>query len=119
MAAELICLVGVAILSVRLILNWSTLSSVPGPILAGVSDLWRAYHQYRGQLRPKLIQLHKKHGPLVRYGVNNVSISDASAIDAIYGSRAGFVIVSRKSATKPWTATYFLLGRFIQSSTRY
>ncbi|KAE8451331.1 hypothetical protein EG329_003960 [Mollisiaceae sp. DMI_Dod_QoI] len=72
-------------------MNWYKFSSVPGPILAGASDLWRAYHQYRGQLRTKLLALHKSHGTIVRYGVNDISISDPSAISVIYGSRAGFI----------------------------
>jgi cytochrome P450 len=48
------------------------------------------YQQYNGQLRSKLTTLHAKHGPIVRYGVSIVSISDLKAIDILYGSRAGF-----------------------------
>ena len=65
--------------------------SPPGPFLASFTDLWRAYQQYNGQLRSKLTTLHAKHGPIVRYGVRSVSISDPKAIDILYGSRAGFV----------------------------
>jgi hypothetical protein len=82
-----------SVVATRLLLNWNRLISAPGPFLAGVSDVWRAYHQYRGTLRAKLLLLHKKHGPIVRYGVNSVSISDPSAIGIVYGSRAGFVTV--------------------------
>lgn len=82
-------------LAARLVYNWSKLYKIPGPFLASITDLWRAYHQYRGQLRGKLLDLHKKHGSFVRYGVNCVSISDPAAISIIYGSRAGFKTVSR------------------------
>jgi hypothetical protein len=78
----------------RLVFNWSKQRHAPGPFLAGLSDFWAAYHQFRGQLRGKLIESHKKYGPIVRYGVNRISISDPSAINIIYGSRAGFVTVS-------------------------
>jgi hypothetical protein len=81
------------LIAIRLLLNWSKLRQAPGPALAGITDLWRAYYQYRGLLRVKLLNLHKQHGPIVRYGVNSVSISDPSAINVVYGSRAGFVTV--------------------------
>ena len=94
MAAVAFSLTMAALLLLKLFTNWYRYSSVPGPIFAGTTDLWRAYHQYRGQLRQKLLALHRRHGPLVRYGVNDISISDPSAIDIIYGSRAGFVTVN-------------------------
>jgi Cytochrome P450 len=65
--------------------------SPPGPFLARFTDLWRAYQQYNGQLRSKLTTLHAKHGPIVRYGVSSISISDPKAIDVLYASCAGFV----------------------------
>ena len=65
--------------------------SPPGPFLARFTDLWRAHQQYNGQLRSKLITLHAKYGPIVRYGVRSISISDPKAVDVIYSSRAGFV----------------------------
>lgn len=34
--------------------------------------------------------MHAEHGPIVRYSVSFVSISDPKAIDILYGSRAGF-----------------------------
>ena len=77
----------------RLVSNWLKLRSVPGPLLAATSDLWRAFHQYRGTLRATLENLHKEYGPVVRYGVKSVSISDPIAVTTIYESRSGFVIV--------------------------
>ncbi|EMR62676.1 putative cytochrome p450 oxidoreductase protein [Eutypa lata UCREL1] len=52
----------------RLLSNWRRLNKAPGPLLAGVTDLWRAYQQYNGKLGHKLLDLHSKHGPIVRYG---------------------------------------------------
>lgn len=91
---NLVVLIAAGLGIIRLFFNWQKLNSAPGPFLAGISDFWRAYHQYRGLLRGKLLVLHKKHGPIVRYGVNSISISDPSAISIVYGSRAGFVTVS-------------------------
>ena len=78
------------LLAIRLLLNWKRLSTIPGPILASLSDFWRTVYMYKGKLRGKLVELHQKHGTIVRYGVNCVSINDPEAITTIYASRAKF-----------------------------
>ncbi|KAI1753109.1 cytochrome P450 [Xylaria castorea] len=80
-----------ALVGVRAVVNWGKLRKAPGPVLAGFTDLWRAYHQYNGKLREKLLELHAKHGLVVRYGVKCISISDPEVINVVYGSRAGFI----------------------------
>ncbi|KAI8955740.1 cytochrome P450 [Xylaria longipes] len=80
-----------ALVGVRAIVNWGKLRKAPGPVLAGFTDLWRAYHQYNGKLREKLLELHARHGLVVRYGVKCISISDPEVIGIVYGSRAGFI----------------------------
>lgn len=80
----------VLLLLSRLVLNQRKLHAIPGPFLAGISDLWRALYMWQGKLRSKLVELHQTHGTVVRYGVNSVSISDPDAISTIYASRAGF-----------------------------
>ncbi|KAI1821714.1 cytochrome P450 [Xylaria intraflava] len=77
-------------ISLRVFLDWNRLRKAPGPALAGFTNLWRAYHLYNGTLRDKLLELHARHGPIVRYGVRCVSISDPEVINVVYGSRAGF-----------------------------
>ncbi|KAI1866522.1 hypothetical protein JX265_007823 [Neoarthrinium moseri] len=93
MASTLILLAALVlgITCIHLLSNWTKLSKAPGPFLAGATDLWRAYLQYNGKLRQKLIDLHAQCGPVVRYGVRSVSISDPEVINAVYGSRAGFI----------------------------
>ncbi|KAI0119692.1 cytochrome P450 [Daldinia grandis] len=81
----------ISIIFARLLYNWTRLSKAPGPILAGCTDLWRAYHQYNGRLREKILDLHSRYGPIVRYGVCSISISDPEVISVVYGSRAGFI----------------------------
>lgn len=83
----------VALITLKIFDNWRQLRKVPGPLLASITDFWRAWYQYHGQLRDKLVALHEKHGPIVRYGVHSISLSDPSAIDIIYGSRQGFTTV--------------------------
>ncbi|KAI1435577.1 cytochrome P450 [Xylaria sp. CBS 124048] len=75
----------------RVLINWNKLRHAPGPVLAGFTDLWRAYHLYKGTLREQLLELHARHGPIVRYGVRCISVSDPEVINIVYGSRAGFV----------------------------
>ncbi len=82
-----------ALVGARVIINWNKLRRVPGPALAGFTDLWRAYHQYNGTMRDTLLELHARHGLVVRYGVRSVSISDPEVIKVAYGSRAGFINV--------------------------
>ncbi|KAI0508452.1 cytochrome P450 [Xylaria bambusicola] len=79
-----------ALICARLLINWLRLRKAPGPVLAGSTDLWRAYQQYNGRLRNAICDLHALHGPIVRYGVRSISISDPEVISVVYGSRAGF-----------------------------
>lgn len=78
----------------KLLDNRRQLNHVPGPAIASLSDLWRARLQRSGKLRAKLEELHRQHGTVVRYGVRSVSVSDPQVADMVFGSRAGFVIVS-------------------------
>jgi len=83
----------VALVGVRLFINWSKLCKAPGPAIAGLTDLWRAYQQSTGRLQGTLLNLHARHGPIVRYGVKSISINDPEVINVVYGSRAGFITV--------------------------
>ncbi|RWA05490.1 hypothetical protein EKO27_g9619 [Xylaria grammica] len=80
-----------ALIGVRVIVDWNKLRKAPGPVLAGITDLWRAYQQYNGTMRESLLDLHAQHGPIVRYGVRSISINDPEVIKVVYGSRAGFM----------------------------
>ncbi|TWU70990.1 hypothetical protein ED733_000684 [Metarhizium rileyi] len=60
------------------------LATFPGPRLAAVSTLYRAYYQFwrDGKLLHKTIKLHKKYGPVIRISPNEVksSIHNRTAI---------------------------------------
>jgi len=43
-----------------------------------------------GKLREKINDMHERYGPIVRYGVNSVSVNDAESISTIYVSRSNF-----------------------------
>ncbi|MCH1922821.1 cytochrome P450, partial [Shewanella sp. A3A] len=63
------------------------LSKVPGPPLAACTSLWLAYHTYVGDECTVVHALHKKHGPVLRVGPNDVDISDGEAVAPIYLDR--------------------------------
>lgn len=70
------------------------LQKYPGPVLASVTDWWR-FFDVLGR-RPDIthINLHKKHGDIVRYGPNALSFANPQALKTIYGLNKGFVKVS-------------------------
>ena len=49
-----------------------------------------------------ILKLHHKYGSVVRIGPNIVSISDADAIDKIYGVKTDFIKVGIGLRT-PWS----------------
>ncbi len=61
------------------------LGKIPGPLSARLSRAWMVKHSWQGNMHRTMIDLHKKHGKLVRTGPNEVSVSDLSAIKQIYG----------------------------------
>jgi hypothetical protein len=76
----LLLLLGVV--SYRLLLH--PLARIPGPVLAGISSAWLAYHVRNG--RSVLIgrDLHQKYGPMVRVGPNEVWFNTKESFRAIY-----------------------------------
>lgn len=69
------------------------LRDIPGPVLARYSRLWKLYSVWKGDHHHVEIDLHRKHGSLVRIGPNHISVSDPSAIPLIYGLNKGFTKV--------------------------
>lgn len=75
------------------------LASIPGPFVASLSRLWLVKHVWSADMVWTVMDLHKKHGPLVRTGPNEVSVSDVAAVKRIYGAGSRF----RKS---PWYSVW-------------
>ncbi|CEO60777.1 hypothetical protein PMG11_05317 [Penicillium brasilianum] len=67
------------------------LARYPGPLLASLTDLWQV-HQFMTLKQPyNLTELHEKHGSIVRYGPDKLSITDEEAIKLIYQSGAKYM----------------------------
>ncbi|OQE12327.1 hypothetical protein PENVUL_c001G04696 [Penicillium vulpinum] len=62
-----------------------SLSKVPGPGLASVSELWRTMRYFRGTWHDDIVSLHRKYGNVVRIAPDEVSFVDATALKSIYG----------------------------------
>lgn len=57
----------------------SPLRRYPGPFLASFSRLWKFKSTWGGQTHLEHIELHRKYGPVVRIGPNEVSIASPEA----------------------------------------
>ncbi|KAE8396217.1 cytochrome P450 [Aspergillus alliaceus] len=64
------------------------LAKYPGPLLAKFTHLYTIYQAFKSNRHADLYRLHKRHGRIVRYGPNHISINDAQALEAIYGHQA-------------------------------
>ncbi|KAH6997368.1 cytochrome P450 [Ilyonectria destructans] len=62
---------------------------VPGPFLARFTDAWYLYRVWQGHFARDNIALHRKYGPIVRYGPNRFSFDHPEATKTIYGIGTG------------------------------
>lgn len=60
------------------------LAKYPGPLLASLTNSWKAYYVYKLFFHEKLIELHQRYGPVVRVGPNHLHFWDGNAIAPIY-----------------------------------
>ncbi|KAH7090845.1 cytochrome P450 [Paraphoma chrysanthemicola] len=69
------------------LVQYGRLRHVPGPPLAAWTDLWLVRQMHRKEtLHTIKRQLHRRYGPIQRYGPNRVMFSDPAAIPVILGS---------------------------------
>lgn len=66
------------------------LRSVPGPLTAHATSLYRIKLVWKGGAVKNYLALHKRYGPLVRTGSNHVSVADPAAMPLIYGISSKF-----------------------------
>jgi cytochrome P450 len=69
-------------------LTFHPLSGYPGPWLAKVTDLYLAYHAWKGDRHLEFWRGHEKYGPVVRLGPNLLSFHTSSALKSIYGFKS-------------------------------
>ncbi|TDZ30928.1 Pisatin demethylase [Colletotrichum spinosum] len=69
----------------------SPLRSVPGPYWARFTNAWYLFTLRKGDFEATNLSLHKKYGPIVRYGPNRYSFDNPEASKTIYGHGTQFV----------------------------
>ena len=81
-----------AALVYRLIFSvfFSPLAKIPGPKSFALTKARLAYEDYRGSRTRTINVLHRKYGPAVRIGPNEVTFNSTPALRAIYGAGSGF-----------------------------
>ena len=92
MALIQILAAGAAILAFKYIYEtlFSRLSSIPGPFLARITDLYRAAYTSRGDIDSTHRQWHEQYGTAVRIGPNTISFSDPDLIKVIYSTKGAW-----------------------------
>jgi hypothetical protein len=65
------------------------LRKVPGPFLAGITELWRTTKYASGHWHQDILDLHHQYGPVVRVSPNEVSFVDQAALEQVYGHSTG------------------------------
>ncbi|TDZ20879.1 FAD-linked oxidoreductase apf9 [Colletotrichum orbiculare MAFF 240422] len=75
-------------------LVWHPLAAYPGPWLGRCTDLYAAYHAWRGTLHVDMLRCHEKYGPVVRYCPSRLLFNSNSAARDI-SAHGGNVIKSK------------------------
>ena len=85
-----LCAVTVASLAAYVVyqLYFHPLAKYPGPLVGRITRWYDVYHAYIGDKHVLLYQLHKKHGTVVRFTPNTLSINDPAALKVIYAHGA-------------------------------
>ncbi|KAJ4117574.1 hypothetical protein NW768_010939 [Fusarium equiseti] len=80
-----ITLLSLVLLRIVYNLLFHPLRSIPGPLFARASCLWRLIRYFRGTWHDDVLELHRKYGQAVRISPGEVSFTDQDAIKGIYG----------------------------------
>ncbi|EXJ71095.1 uncharacterized protein A1O5_06088 [Cladophialophora psammophila CBS 110553] len=67
----------------------SPLSTWPGPLLASCSRVWKFWVTYKGHSEHDYMDLHRKYGPIVRTGPNELSFASPEAAKDIFAVGKG------------------------------
>ncbi|EYE94002.1 cytochrome P450 [Aspergillus ruber CBS 135680] len=68
----------------------SPLKDFPGPIPAGLTNLWRFLDVFHGRPDKTQLELHRKYGSAVRIGPNVISLSDPGLISKVYTTKGAW-----------------------------
>lgn len=80
---------GILLISLTILLAWAAytyrrLSHIPGPFLARLTNIPRFSWVLTYKAHDIHVDLHRKYGPIVRFGPNMVSVGDVNEVTNIY-----------------------------------
>ena len=75
--------------------SYHRLSHIPGPFLARFTNIPRFLWVWSNNAHNVHIALHRKYGPVVRFGPNMVSVASPEEIGQIYGFNKPWLKVGR------------------------
>jgi hypothetical protein len=75
--------------------SYYRLSHIPGPFLARFTNIPRFLWVWSNNAHNVHIALHRKYGPVVRFGPNMVSVASPEEISQIYGFKKPWLKVGR------------------------
>lgn len=102
MSGHAVIVVLVSLLFIRVLYNYARLRSIPGPVSAGVSGIWRQHAQRSPVYGRKLSKLHQRYGEVVRIEPNAVSLSDPGTILQMYDKHIRLKNVFDTHTTTAW-----------------
>jgi hypothetical protein len=79
------------------------LRHLPGPFIAGVSNLWKLRAVWNQNMPRENVRVHEDYGPIVRIGPNHVSVADPQSMRIIYGVQRVFPKVISQITAPPKT----------------
>ncbi|KAL4875056.1 cytochrome P450 [Aspergillus karnatakaensis] len=88
---------------IHLARTYKKLSHIPGPFWSRLTNLPRVSWVRSKRAHEIHLALHEKHGEIVRFGPNMVSLSNPAWIPALYPARAGFPKSKFYKVLAPWT----------------
>ncbi|KAI0200273.1 cytochrome P450 [Astrocystis sublimbata] len=94
------------------------LASFPGPLLAKFTNLYAAYHAWKGDIHLDIWRCHQRYGDRVRYGPNRIIINTAEAVHDIYGHSANVRKIEAYKILSSQAANLFTLSDKAQHSRR-
>ncbi|KAK8180844.1 cytochrome P450 [Phyllosticta citribraziliensis] len=77
--------IGIVVVDIVYKLYFHPLAKYPGPFLAKITNLYSAYHSWKGDIPIDQWRCHQKYGDKVRYAPNKVMFNSAGSLKDIYG----------------------------------
>lgn len=101
------CLAGLHILA-NIIYNlcFHPYAKYPGPFLAKITELYAAYHAWRGDIHIDMWRCHQKYGEKVRYAPNRLNVNTVSALRSKSLPKPIFNPASHSTSTKTSPQVY-------------